>query len=56
MITDVDWKNLVMPTIPLLEIILRGSAMYLSLFFLLRVTLKRQGGTLGMTDLLLIAR
>ena len=54
MISDVDWKNVVLPTIPLLEIILRGSAMYLSLFFLLRVTLKRQGGTLGMTDLLLI--
>jgi uncharacterized membrane protein YcaP (DUF421 family) len=28
--------------------------MYLSLFFLLRVILKRQAGTLGMTDLLLI--
>ena len=28
--------------------------MYLALFFLLRVILKRQAGTLGMTDLLLI--
>jgi uncharacterized membrane protein YcaP (DUF421 family) len=37
-----------------LEIILRGSLMYLSLFIMLRVILKRQTGTLGMTDLLLI--
>ncbi|HZA54354.1 MAG TPA: YetF domain-containing protein [Candidatus Udaeobacter sp.] len=54
MISDIEWKNVVLPTIPLIEIILRGSVMYLSLFLLLRVTLKRQGGTLGMTDLLLI--
>jgi uncharacterized membrane protein YcaP (DUF421 family) len=54
LIADIEWKNLVLPTIPLLEIILRGSVMYLALFTLLRVTLKRQGGTLGMTDLLLI--
>jgi uncharacterized membrane protein YcaP (DUF421 family) len=54
MISDIEWKDVVMPTIPLIEIILRGSVMYLSLFLLLRVTLKRQGGTLGMTDLLLI--
>jgi len=54
MISDIEWKNVVLPTIPLIEIILRGSVMYLSLFILLRVTLKRQGGTLGMTDLLLI--
>ena len=52
--SDIEWKNVVLPTIPLIEIILRGSVMYLSLFILLRVTLKRQGGTLGMTDLLLI--
>ena len=54
MISDIEWKDVVLPTIPLIEIILRGSVMYLSLFLLLRVTLKRQGGTLGMTDLLLI--
>ena len=41
-----------LPDIPLLEIILRGSVMYIALFILLRIVLKRQTGSLGMTDLL----
>jgi uncharacterized membrane protein YcaP (DUF421 family) len=49
-----DWKSLFSIDIPLFEIILRGSVMYISLFILLRVVLKRQAGSLGMTDLLLI--
>lgn len=49
-----DWKSLFSFDIPLFEIILRGSVMYISLFILLRVVLKRQAGSLGMTDLLLI--
>jgi uncharacterized membrane protein YcaP (DUF421 family) len=49
-----DWKSLFSLDVPLFEIILRGSAMYLSLFLLLRVVLKRQAGGLGITDLLLI--
>jgi uncharacterized membrane protein YcaP (DUF421 family) len=54
MIAAVDWNNVLLPTVPWIEIIVRGSVMYLALFFLLRVTLRRQGGTLGMTDLLVI--
>ena len=50
----IDWQTILQPNIPLTEIILRGSVMYLALFILLRVILKRQAGTLGMTDLLLI--
>ena len=49
-----DWKSIFLPDTSLLEIILRGSVMYITLFVLLRVVLKRQTGTLGMTDLLLI--
>lgn len=49
-----DWKSVFLPDTPLLEIILRGSIMYIALFIMLRVILKRQTGTLGMTDLLLI--
>ena len=49
-----DWKSIFSLDIPLLEIILRGSVTYISLFILLRVILKRQAGSLGMTDLLLI--
>jgi uncharacterized membrane protein YcaP (DUF421 family) len=50
----VDWKSLFSFDVPLFEIILRGSVIYISLFILLRVVLKRQAGSLGMTDLLLI--
>jgi uncharacterized membrane protein YcaP (DUF421 family) len=49
-----DWKSIISLDVPLPEIILRGSVMYISLFILLRVILKRQAGSLGMTDLLLI--
>jgi uncharacterized membrane protein YcaP (DUF421 family) len=49
-----DWKSLFSIDIPLLEIIVRGSVTYISLFILLRVVLKRQAGSLGITDLLLI--
>lgn len=50
----VDWPSLFAPDTPALEIIARGSVMYLALFFLLRVLLKRESGTTGMTDLLVI--
>ena len=39
---------------PILEMILRGTLMYLGLFGLLRVTLKREAGGLGITNLLLV--
>jgi uncharacterized membrane protein YcaP (DUF421 family) len=49
-----DWKSIFSLDVPLFEIILRGSVIYISLFIMLRVVLKRQAGSLGMTDLLLI--
>lgn len=49
-----DWKTIFLPDTSLQEIILRGSVMYIALFAMLRIILKRQTGTLGMTDLLLI--
>ena len=49
-----DWQSIFLPDIPLLEIIVRGSVMYIALFVLLRIILKRQTGSVGMTDLLLI--
>jgi uncharacterized membrane protein YcaP (DUF421 family) len=39
---------------PPLEIILRGSIVYLALYIMLRVVLKRQSGSTGITDLLVI--
>jgi uncharacterized membrane protein YcaP (DUF421 family) len=49
-----DWKSIFLPDVPLLEIFLRGTLTYIVLFILLRVVLKRQTGSIGMTDLLLI--
>lgn len=49
-----DWKSIFLLDTSIVEIILRGSIMYIALFALLRIILKRQTGTLGMTDLLLI--
>ncbi|MBX7139281.1 MAG: DUF421 domain-containing protein [Oligoflexia bacterium] len=40
--------------IPWLEIFIRGSAMYLGAFLILRVILKREVGAVGIPDLLLI--
>ena len=54
MFSLIDWKAIFLPDVSVLEIVLRGSLMYLAIFILLRLVLKRQTGTLGTTDLLLI--
>jgi uncharacterized membrane protein YcaP (DUF421 family) len=54
MFEQVDWQTLFVPTTPLLEIFVRGTLIYLGLFLLLRVLLKRESGTLGITDMLLV--
>jgi uncharacterized membrane protein YcaP (DUF421 family) len=52
--TDIDWVRLWLPETPVLEIVIRGTAMYLGLFVLLRLVLKRQSGSVGITDLLVV--
>lgn len=52
--TPVNWEELFHFDTPVLEIIVRGSAIYLSLFVMLRFVLKRQAGSLGVSDLLVI--
>ena len=51
---DIDWASLLAPGTPPLEIVVRGSVMYLCLFALLRFILKREMGSMGITDLLVI--
>ena len=51
---DVGWRELVVPTHSVAEMIVRGTIMYIALFVLLRVILKRQSGALGVTDLLVV--
>src|SRR5512145_223163 len=53
-IFDIDWQALFLPSLPVIEIIIRGSVVYLTLFALLRFVLKREAGTVGITDLLVV--
>ncbi len=50
---QIDWKAVFVPTVSLLEIVLRGTFVYLLLFFVLRV-LRREAGALGISDLLVV--
>src|SRR5215208_1128450 len=50
---QIDWKAVFVPTVSPLEIVLRGTFVYLLLFFVLRV-LRREAGALGISDLLVV--
>jgi uncharacterized membrane protein YcaP (DUF421 family) len=50
----VDWKGIFSLDVPVAEIFVRGSLLYLILFLLLRFVLKREAGKLGLADVLLI--
>ena len=51
---NIDWQKVIVPDTPVLEIFLRGTLVYLALFALLRFVLKRETGTVGITDLLVV--
>lgn len=53
-IFDVDWQSVFALDTPILEIFVRGTIIYLTLFVLLRLVVKRQAGTVGITDLLVV--
>ncbi|SMB94970.1 DUF421 domain-containing protein [Deinococcus hopiensis] len=50
----IDWHALITPQVALPEIVLRGTLMYLALFLILRLVLKRESSGLGVTDLLVV--
>ncbi|AHB48885.1 hypothetical protein W911_11490 [Hyphomicrobium nitrativorans NL23] len=50
----VDWTGMFVPNLGLLEVVLRGSLIYLALFVILRFMARRQAGRLGPADLLVI--
>jgi uncharacterized membrane protein YcaP (DUF421 family) len=52
--TGVDWGRLFGSDTPLLELVVRGSLVYLALFVILRVVLNRQAGAVGISDLLVV--
>lgn len=50
---SIDWSALLVPSMHIGEVVLRGTAVYLFLFFLLRV-LRREAGQVGISDLLVV--
>ncbi|HEU5431618.1 MAG TPA: YetF domain-containing protein [Thermomicrobiales bacterium] len=52
--SGIDWGAVFLPDTPVLEIVIRGSVMYLALFALLRFVLRREAGSVGVADLLVI--
>jgi len=50
----IDWQSLFVNKVSFVELVLRGSAMYLFLFVLLRVLIRRRIGALSLTDLLVV--
>ena len=49
----IDWQSMFVPTESILEILIRGTIMYLAMYFLLRI-FRRQSGNIGVADLLVI--
>ena len=50
---QIDWESVFVPSLSILEVILRGSLIYLFLFIVLRV-LRRGAGAIGISDLLVV--
>jgi uncharacterized membrane protein YcaP (DUF421 family) len=48
-----DWRSIFFPSLGVVEMFLRGTIVYLFLFFILRI-LRRESGAIGISDLLLI--
>jgi uncharacterized membrane protein YcaP (DUF421 family) len=49
----IDWRSVFIPSMHIGEIFLRGTVVYLFLFFLLRI-LRREAGAIGISDLLVV--
>ncbi len=51
---DLDWTAMFVPQRSLLELVLRGTIMYLLIFAMLRMVLRRPVGGIGTPDVLVI--
>jgi uncharacterized membrane protein YcaP (DUF421 family) len=51
---EIDWQTLFVPQTSLVELVLRGTVMYLALFATLRVLVRRHVGSMSLMDLLLM--
>jgi len=50
----VSWENVFMPSVPLLESVVRGTVVYLAVFVLMRLAGRRESGELSTTDVIVI--
>jgi uncharacterized membrane protein YcaP (DUF421 family) len=50
----INWSQVFSMQTPFLEILIRGSLMYLALFFLLRIVLRRESGDVSKSDTLVV--
>jgi uncharacterized membrane protein YcaP (DUF421 family) len=51
---SIDWQQLFVPQTPLLELVLRGTVMYIGLLAALRILVRRHIGSMSLMDLLLM--
>ena len=49
-----DWASMLEPSLPVAELVVRGSLLFLGLTFILRLTGQRESGALALTDLLVV--
>ncbi|MFP5348872.1 MAG: DUF421 domain-containing protein [Gammaproteobacteria bacterium] len=50
----IDWKHLLEPTVPPLELVLRGTVMYLGILVVVRMLLRREAAAISLPDLLMV--
>jgi uncharacterized membrane protein YcaP (DUF421 family) len=50
----IDWNALLVPTYSILEMVLRGTVIYLALLLIMRFVAGRQTGSIGLSDILVI--
>ncbi|HEV7700998.1 MAG TPA: hypothetical protein VGO43_12265, partial [Pyrinomonadaceae bacterium] len=53
MLAEIDWHSMFVPTESIVEILIRGTIMYLGMYAILRI-FRRQSGSIGVADLLVI--
>src|SRR5690554_6571108 len=50
----VDWEALFVPSVPPIEMVIRGTVIFLVILVMMRVVGQREAGGLGITDLLVV--
>ncbi|MBA2483118.1 MAG: DUF421 domain-containing protein [Nitrosomonas sp.] len=51
---EVNWSEIFGITVSPLELVVRGTAMYVFLFIIFRIVIKRRVGSIGMADILIL--